>query len=258
LGDIRDELPADIREPSFAASVRGYDRRAVDAYVERVNRLIAELQLSGSPKAAVRHALERVGEQTSAILQRARDTAEEITTAANEEAQELVARAKAEAADLAARAQQEASETIARARAEAGEIVAATNAEVDELRTRASDETESTLARARVESEARIRRAEEMIASLHDQAEARMLSLQANIAATEEERRAQLEEIRRIAARLDEVVAEGEAAEAEVPRQGTEPAEPSTPVAIDEETPGAADARQAQGEQRERTDTTPE
>ena len=82
--DVRDPLPRAIRDPSFPASVRGYDRRAVDGYVERVNRLIAELQISGSPRAAVRHALERVGEQTSGILQRARETAEEITSSARD------------------------------------------------------------------------------------------------------------------------------------------------------------------------------
>src|SRR5919197_6225665 len=83
--DVRDPLPKDIRDPSFPAAVRGYDRHAVDAYVERVNTLIAELQVSGSPRAAVRHALERVGEQTTSILQRARETAEEILASACEE-----------------------------------------------------------------------------------------------------------------------------------------------------------------------------
>src|SRR5215217_4346088 len=98
--DVRDPLPREIRDPSFPPSVRGYDRRAVDTYVERVNRLIAELQVSGSPRAAVRHALERVGEQTSGILQRARETAEEITTSAREEAEEATARARAEGDDI--------------------------------------------------------------------------------------------------------------------------------------------------------------
>ena len=99
LRDVRDTLPDDIRDPSFPAAIRGYDRRAVDTYVERVNGLIAELQISGSPRAAVRHALDRVGEQTSGILQHARETAEEITTSAREEAEDTTGRAKAEAQD---------------------------------------------------------------------------------------------------------------------------------------------------------------
>src|SRR4051794_41962819 len=92
--DVRDPLPEDVRDPSFSTAVRGYDRHAVDRYVERVNRVIAELQVSGSPKAAVRHALDRVGEQTSGILQHARETAEEITASARQEAEETTARAK--------------------------------------------------------------------------------------------------------------------------------------------------------------------
>jgi DivIVA domain-containing protein len=57
-------VPAE-RNVTFTGSRRGYDRGAVDAYVERVNRLIAELEVTRSPQAAVRHALERVGEQAS-------------------------------------------------------------------------------------------------------------------------------------------------------------------------------------------------
>ena len=63
----------------FPVALRGYDRVAVDAYVKQTSQLVAELQATRSPEAAVRKALERVGEQISGILQRAHDTAEEIT-----------------------------------------------------------------------------------------------------------------------------------------------------------------------------------
>src|ERR1700724_1461787 len=69
-------VPADIRDVSFHTAVRGYERREVDRYVQRVNTVIAELEIAGSPEAAVRHALDRVGEQTSGILQQARETAD--------------------------------------------------------------------------------------------------------------------------------------------------------------------------------------
>jgi DivIVA domain-containing protein len=68
-------IPKEIRNVSFPGSVRGYDRGAVDAYVKSVNRVIAELEIGSSPRAAVRHALEQVGEQTSGILQRSREAA---------------------------------------------------------------------------------------------------------------------------------------------------------------------------------------
>jgi DivIVA domain-containing protein len=72
----------EIRDVSFPTAVRGYDRRQVDRYVQRVNRAIAELEVSRSPESAVRHALDRLGDPTSGILQRARETAEEITHSA--------------------------------------------------------------------------------------------------------------------------------------------------------------------------------
>src|ERR671930_2392368 len=98
--ELRHHVPAEIRNISFPHSVRGYDRHAVDAYVNRVNRVIAELEVSRSPQAAVRHAVERVSEQTKGILQQARESGEQITAAARDEAEQIIATAKAEAADL--------------------------------------------------------------------------------------------------------------------------------------------------------------
>ena len=72
-------VPAEIRSVAFPVSVRGYDRRAVDAYVTRVNRVIAELEATRSPQSAVKRALERTEEERSGILEQAREAAEEIT-----------------------------------------------------------------------------------------------------------------------------------------------------------------------------------
>ena len=44
--ELRSHVPADVRDVSFPLAMRGYSRRAVDAYVERVNHLIAELEVS--------------------------------------------------------------------------------------------------------------------------------------------------------------------------------------------------------------------
>src|ERR671930_359396 len=118
--NLRAEVPAEIRNVSFPVSVRGYDRRAVDAYVQRVNRVIAELEVSRSPQAAVRHAVERVSEQTKGILQQARESGEQITAAARDEAEQIIATAKAEAADLVVNASAEAD----RLGAEAEEVLA--------------------------------------------------------------------------------------------------------------------------------------
>jgi cell division septum initiation protein DivIVA len=90
----------------FPVALRGYDRMAVDAYVQQTSQLVAELQATRSPEAAVRKALERVGEQISGILQRAHSTAEEITAQSRAEAEERLEHARIEAAEIIAGAHQ--------------------------------------------------------------------------------------------------------------------------------------------------------
>jgi ribosomal 50S subunit-associated protein YjgA (DUF615 family) len=101
-----DPLPiaADVE---FPAARRGYDRIAVDAYVKRTARLVAELQATRSPEAAVRRALERVGEEVSGILQRAHDAAEQITSRSRAEAEERLERSRIEAHEITAGAKQQ-------------------------------------------------------------------------------------------------------------------------------------------------------
>jgi DivIVA domain-containing protein len=253
LRDVRDTLPEDIRDPSFPAAVRGYDRRAVDTYVERVNGLIAELQVSGSPRAAVRHALDRVGEQTSGILQHARGTAEEITASAREEAEETTARAKAEARDVTTGAQGQASGTIARASAEADELLAGARTEADAILVRANDQSETTLARARIEAEGQARQVEEEIASLRNDAEARMCALQAEISVISDERHTLLDEIRRIAARLESVVAEAEPTEHETPPETPRTPGPPAEGTTDAMPPAAANGAEAHNQRPQAT-----
>jgi DivIVA domain-containing protein len=201
FGEIRAHVPADIRDVSFPVSVRGYDRRAVDAYIQRVNRVIAELEVTRSPQAAVRHAVERVGDQTKAILQQARESAEEITTTAREEADEIMATAKAEAADVVVNADAEAD----RARAMAEQAVAGARAEADDIVAHAKAEAEKIVARSREEAAERLRRSEEEIAALQHQAETRMRALHADTEAVWNQRHELLGEIHGMATRLQEV-----------------------------------------------------
>lgn len=181
-------MAKDIRNVSFPGSVRGYDRSAVDAYVKRVNRVIAELEMRSSPRAAVRHALEQVGEQTSSILQRAREAAEEITASARQEAEETTARAKAEAAEAVVSASNQAD----RAQAEATQVIAKAKAEAEGVLTEARAEAERILARTRDE-----------VAALRDEGESRLRELHADIATTWKERRELLDDVHGIAKRLE-------------------------------------------------------
>jgi len=98
--------PLALVDADFATALRGYDRVAVDEYVRQARRLVAELQATRSPEAAVRRALERVGEQISGILQRAHDTAEQITAQSRSEAEDRLELARAEAAQITDAAEQ--------------------------------------------------------------------------------------------------------------------------------------------------------
>src|SRR5206468_12808895 len=100
FGDLQYYVPQDILDVSFPVAVRGYDRRAVDAYIKRVNRVIAELKVRSSPPAAVRHALEQAEDKVQGLLRAAREAGEEITTSAQHEAEQNTGKANAEAAQL--------------------------------------------------------------------------------------------------------------------------------------------------------------
>jgi DivIVA domain-containing protein len=228
FGELRHYVPQDILDVSFPVSVRGYDRRAVDAYIKRVNRVIAELKVRASPPAAVRHALEQAGEKVQGLLQAAREAAEEITASARQEAEESTARAKAEAAELvvntsaeADRLKAESDELSANARTEADNTVAKANAETDEMLADARAEAENTLARAKAEADERRRRLEEELAALREEAETRLRELQADTEAAWKERRELLNDIRGMAGGLVDLAT---AAAARFPRR--EPAAP--------------------------------
>jgi DivIVA domain-containing protein len=223
-GSPRTRVPAEIRNPDFAVSVRGYDRHAVDAYIQRVNRVVAELEVRGSPQAAVRHAVDRVTEQTKGILQQARESAEQITAAAHEEADRIMAGAKAEAADLVVNASTDAD----RARAEAEQLVASARAEADQINARAKAEAEKTVERANEEAAERRQATREELTALQEEAEARLRELQADTEAVWNERSQVLGDIHGMAARLEE--AAGAAAARLSREQTSSPAEEASPT----------------------------
>ncbi len=212
FGELRPYVPDDILNTRFPSSVRGYDRHAVDAYRKRVNRAIAELKVSASPQAAVRHALEQAGQQVHGLLQSARETAEEITASARREAEESTARAKAEAAELvvnasadADRVRDEANELMANARNETAALVAKAMAEAEEIRSSARTEAESTIAHSRAQAEERFQRLEEELASLRDRGETQMREIQTDTETAWNERGQLLDDIRRLAGGLGDL-----------------------------------------------------
>jgi DivIVA domain-containing protein len=185
----RRSAPSEIADVSFPVSVRGYDRGTVDAFVSRVQNLVAELEVTRSPEAAVKHALEQVGEQTKGILERVGETAEQITVAARKDAEDNSARAKHEAEDVVAKAQAAAAELLARSEAEA----------------------EATVAQARKEAAGHLQRSQEEVAALREEAEARMRELHADTETIQHERSQLLDDIREIATRVEDVASAADA-----------------------------------------------
>jgi DivIVA domain-containing protein len=116
-------LIAELVDPVFPVGLRGYDRIAVDDYLARVRAALAELETSRSPDAAVRQALDAVGEETKAILQRAQQSADHLTARQREQSDAMVA----EAARIVAAARTDA-ETI---RGEAHAQISTLDADVD-------------------------------------------------------------------------------------------------------------------------------
>ncbi len=125
----------------FPSSRRGYDREAVDRYVERVSSIVVELEAMRSPDAVIERALADVGEETSSILRRARKAAEEIIADAESHARERTEAAEAQARELredadrySARTRAAAEEVLSDAREQAREIEAQAAAESDRVR----------------------------------------------------------------------------------------------------------------------------
>jgi DivIVA domain-containing protein len=240
------QAPSDVRDVSFHTAVRGYERREVDRYVQRVNRVIAELEIARSPESAVRHALDRIGEQTSSILHRARETADELIHTARSEAEERTERGRAEGRDIVAAAGAEAEEILAEAdtqanermaqgdrelaarrkqaeeaRAEADATVARAQIGVNEIVTKAKEEAEQIVIRADAQAIERRAREEQRLEELRRQAQQELDTLRADRDAIVGDRRRLVEEIHELAARLD-AIADASAAGAPLEPAGVE------------------------------------
>ena len=184
----RAHLARAVRDVDFPVALRGYDRDAVDRYVEQVNRVIAELEVSASPESAVRHALEEVTEETHGLLERAHETAEEITARSRSRAEDRVQQGEREAEQIRQTAAREAEEDREKARREAQELRERAEREAQEMRQtaeRLTQELRDTTAReaheltetAARESEHMRATAEREVREMRARAEARVQEL---------------------------------------------------------------------------------
>src|SRR3954464_8786845 len=95
LTDVEPELGAidayqSNDEPPFPLVIRGYDRRAVDEYLEMTAARLARDEAPQLPGVAGKEAGERVADATGGILKEAHGTAYGVITRAREEADRLV------------------------------------------------------------------------------------------------------------------------------------------------------------------------
>ena len=104
--DPPDALPYDEEDlapgwdpvgPRYPLARLGYDRDAVDEHVAELEHELAELQKRAPSQEVVSAEIERIGEQTSAILTVAHDQAQAMTRQAQEQADRKPLRAQARA-----------------------------------------------------------------------------------------------------------------------------------------------------------------
>jgi len=182
-------FPAESRTVAFPAVGRGYERRAVDAYVMRVNRFIAELEATRSPETVLERAYERAEDQRKRILWDAREAAAKIIAAAEQEADQIASASRAKAVDLVVTAGDEAERA---------------SAEVDNYSTKARAEAERILAEAVTEAARRLAWAEEEIEALRKEAQAWQRAFRIDTNAIWGERRELLADLHAIAAQLEQ------------------------------------------------------
>jgi cell division initiation protein len=130
LRDERGSLGEDVI-PRFALVKQGYDCRAVDTYVDELERDIGELdrelvELRARVAAPdeVAGELKRIGEQTSSVLIAAHEQQQEILRAAREQAERCVAEATAKANATTAEAEARVRELEAKAEARVRQLEA--------------------------------------------------------------------------------------------------------------------------------------
>jgi len=204
----RDRMLKEARAVEFPVAMRGYERTAVDRYVQRVNRLIAELEISSSPESAVRHALDEVSEETRDILQRAHQTADEITVRSRSRADDRLQQAEQEAQEIRAAGQRDVDTARETSMREISELRETTTRELAELRESTSRETQQERSAAKREADelrASARRdADEMLG----RAEAHAREVSHNAQTVWRERRRLIEDVKAVG---EQLVAIGEA-----------------------------------------------
>jgi hypothetical protein len=94
-------------------AVRGYDRRAVDEFLDELRTFVADLEAHQTRESVVQKALDELGEETAGILQRAHETADEIAARSRAQADGRLQRAEREAEIVKREADEYAEQVVA-------------------------------------------------------------------------------------------------------------------------------------------------
>ena len=239
-----------IRSASFPLARKGYEKRDVDRFLDE----LADWLETGGEDAArsdlVRRELERIGEQTTAILTEAHDAAETMRTGAERQVRQQLADANIKADSLRSSAEEYAEEV----REEADSYARRVRAEADAEGERARIEAESALESSRGEAEdfaTRIRseaeeKAREMVAEaerrarqLVDEAQRRRTDLESVISDLDQRRETVIGELRRLASEVAGAAGDVPGAEGAPAPEGEEQEDERTqPMAVREGSPG--------------------
>lgn len=102
-----------LREVSFPLAVRGYERAAVDDFVNAVRAMVAALEAGQTREGVVQRALDDVGVETAGILQRAHEAADQLTRRSRADADARLQRAENEAEELRREADEYSEQVVA-------------------------------------------------------------------------------------------------------------------------------------------------
>ena len=141
-----------IRNATFPASRRGYDKHEVEKFLSRLADWLETGAGDESRSDTVKRELQRVGERTGAILSQAEESAQQIRAEAEEEAKAGVEKATQEAQQARSEAEAYAKETRASADSYAEETRRSADTDASATQSQAEEEARETIESAQAQA----------------------------------------------------------------------------------------------------------
>jgi DivIVA domain-containing protein len=142
-----------IRNATFPASRRGYDKQEVEKFLSRLADWLETGAGDESRSDTVKRELERVGERTGAILSQAEESAQQIRSEAEQEARETIDGANTQAEQTRQEADAYSEETRGAADTYAEQTRATVDQEAEESRAKVEQEAREAIADAQAQAQ---------------------------------------------------------------------------------------------------------